>query len=1146
LNCLKPGTVWARSRVLLGLALLVTVAAVALAGLGRGAGKTPVGGSSEATSALSFAPARWSAGGGFSLRSAYGQLPLAFEVNQGQADSPVKFLARGGGYGLFLTANEAALTLQHPAASGPQSASRTSIIRMALDGANENAVVVGTDELPGKSNYFIGNDPSKWHRNVPQFAGVRYQNVYPGVDLVYYGNQGRLEYDFEVAPGADPNQVDLRFGATEKLKLDAQGNLAIVSGGAEIRFEAPRAYQKIGQERRLVAGRFILGGENRVKFELGAYDRSRTLVIDPVLAYSTYLGGKGNEACSAILPSGTPTSGCPAIAVDPSGNIYIAGSTTSINLPLTPPPVPPATGPLPFQACLDHPDTTSCPNDLTTSDAFVAKINPSASPASAQLVFSTYLGGSGSETTAGVAVDSGFNVIVAGNTNSPDFPTDGALNAFQATPEVPGSHVFVSKLDPTGATLIYSTYLSGNGTDTATGLAVDIKGKAYVTGTTTSTDTPSAAPPTAFPATIGAFQTMSRAATCNVNVQLCPQFFVSKIDPALTGFSSLVYSTYFGGGTTAGNAPIVANGGGIAVDVNSVVYFTGGTNFLNTGGGTGTDFPILNAYQLCLDTPKNPTGSCPTTGPTIALTDIFLAKLDPSKSSGAQLLYSTYLGGTSSDVGYGVAVDSGTNAYLTGSTTSTDFNFTPATGVTVFQGTNAGGTDAFVAKIGPPCATTTTTCPQGTVPLLYFTYLGGTGTDVGLGIAVDSIQGAQVTGYTTSTIFPHLNNPIQTTLAGPQDAFITRIDTTATTATAPGHFSTYLGGADKDAGTSIALDVRNFTYVGGETFSNNFPPAPAPFQGALDGTSDAFIAKLSPFVNLKVSETASPNPVGVGNQVSFIYTIVNNGDLTTGITFADTFSSTGVNFVSASSSPGSCTAALVGSVTCSVGTLNGGASATVTVILIPTVGGSLSDGGQVTVFGSPRIFTPPVPAVATVSDFLISVPTPSVTVPAGTPASYSVLVSPGGGPFPDTVTLSVSGTFPAGVTQSFPNGGSVDLSSGAQSRLLVLNTQMRVTTPASLWRRGGVIYAALIPLSGMALLGVGLGSLGTGRRGSRRRLLMQALLGAFLTLVLFQAGCGTTASTPTTTGTPVGNYLFTVTGTSGPVSHTQQIFLNVK
>jgi hypothetical protein len=998
---------------------------------------------------------------------------------------------------------------------------------MALDGANAKAVVVGTDELPGKSNYFIGNDSAKWHRNVPQFARARYQNVYPGVDLIYYGNQGRLEYDLEVAPGADPTQLALRFGAIDKLNLslDAQGNLVIASGGDEIRFEAPRVYQTFGQERRPVAGRFVLRAENQVKFELGAYDRSHTLIIDPVLVYSSYLGGSGSEACSAILPPplNVPTSGCPAVAVDSSGNIYIAGSTTSS----------------------DFPNPTKAPTLKGTSDAFVAKINPSATPASAQLIYSTFLGGSGSETTAGIAVDAGFNVIVAGNTNSDDFPTDGALAPFQATPEVPGSHVFVSKIDATGATLVYSTYLSGNGTETATGLAVDIKGKAYVTGTTTSTDTPTAT--TAFPATLGAFQTTSLAK---------PQFFVSKIDPALTGFSSLAYSTYFGGGSTANNAPIMASGGGIAVDASSIVYFTGGTNFFNTGsnshvtGGTGTDFPILNAYQFCLDTPTNPTSptGCQTSGATF--TDIFLAKLNPAAASGAQLLYSTYLGGTSSDVGYGVAVDSGTNAYLTGLTSSSDF--LPA-GTGVFQPAYGGGSsDAFVAKFGPPCITTTTTCPQGTIPLLYFTYLGGSGTDVGLAIAVDSIGGAQVTGHTNSPNFP-LNTPatipIQKDLAGGRDAFVSRIDTTAITATAKSHFGTYLGGTGDDAGTSIALDAQNSTYVSGETFSDNLPTngtLPA-FQVAPGGTNDAFIAKVGPTLSLGVSETASPNPVGIGNQVSFIYTIVNNGDLTTGITFTDTFSSTAVSSVSASASPGTCGTALAGSLSCSVGTLNGGASATITVIMTPAVAGSLSDGGQVTVFGSSAIFKPPVPAVAVVNDFTVDVAPLTVTVPAGTPASYMVTATPLGTPFPDTVTLSVTGTLPTGVTQSFlPPGGSVSLSSGAQSRTLVLNTTLRVTTPASLWRRGAALYAGWILVSGLALLGVRLGGFGTGSKGSRRHRLMQVLLGAFLALALFQAGCGTSAPTSTTTGTPVGNYVLTVTATSGTVSRTKQIFLDVK
>ncbi|HUE53815.1 MAG TPA: SBBP repeat-containing protein [Terriglobales bacterium] len=1143
LNCRMSATVWPRSRILLLFLALVSVATVTLGGFGRSAGKSLVRGS-EVGSAPFFSI---SASDHPSLGAVYSHLPLAFEPNQGQSDPRVKFLARGGAYGLFLTADEAVLVLQNSPKSTPRSAKQTAVVRMALDGANSSAAA-GTDPLPGNSNYFIGNDPAKWHRKIPQFARVHYQNVYPGIDLVYYGNQGRLEYDFEVSPGADPSAIALQFPDVE-IALNAPGDLVLVSGGNQVRFEAPRIYQKIGREEKAVPGRFIQRGKNRVGFALGDYDRSQTLIIDPVLAYSTYLGGTGEEACSVIAPSvispitidgiASPPPGCPAVAVDSSGNIYIAGATTST----------------------DFPNLTKSPTLNGPSDVFIAKINPTAPSGTSQLFYSTFLGGSGGETTAGVAVDSGFNVIVAGNTNSGNFPTNGVLAPFQAT-AVAGTHGFVSKLDASGSTLIYSTYLSGNGMDTITGLALDVRGKAYVTGTTTSTNTPITAP---FPATLGAFQTSSLAAV---------QFFMSKVDPAISGFASLPYSTYFGGGTTGG-ASSVANGGGIAVDtstnINNAfnVYFTGGTNFLNTGssshvtGGTGTDFPILNAYQVCLDTPVNPTTPCPTN---VTATDIFLAKINPAASPGAQLLYSTYLGGTSNDVGYGVAVDSGTNAYLTGWTTSPDFNFTLPTSVTsVFQKcldtpvNPATGSpcptiappapaDAFVAKIGPPCTTTTTTCPQGTVPLLYFTYLGGSGTDVGLSVAVDSIQGAQVTGWTNSsggasTAFPHPNNPIQSVLAGGTDAFVARIDTTATSTTALGHFGTYLGGTGNDAGTGIALDAQNQTYVGGETFS----PSPSifssvnPFQSNLNGPSDAFIAKLGPKLGLKATETASPNPVGAGNQVSFVYTLTNNGDLTSGITFNDTFSSTGVTFVSANSSPGTCTTALAGSVTCFVGTLNGGASATVTVILIPTSSGSLSDGGQFTVSGVS--IKPNPPAVATVNDFTITVAPTVATVPAGTPATYTVTAAPTGVPYPDTVTLSVSSTLPPGVMGSFQNNaGSIpNLDSGAQSRVLVLSTSLRVTTPASLWRKGGPLYAAWLPVLGLALTGVGIG-----RKTWRRRWLMGVLLGAFLTLTLFQTNCGSSAPTPTTTGTPAGTYTLTVSGSSGSVSHTQQISLVVQ
>ena len=333
LNCHMSGTVWPRSRILLLFVALVSVATVTLGGFRHSAGKSLVSGS-EVASAPFFSPI--SASDHHGLGTVYSHLPLAFEPNQGQSDPRVKFLARGGAYGLFLTANEAVLVLQNSSKSTPRSASQTAVVRMALDGANSSAAA-GTDPLQGKSNYFIGNDPAKWHRNIPQFARVRYQNVYPGIDLVYYGNQGRLEYDFEVSPGADPSAIALQFHDVEKLALNAQSDLVLVSGGSQVRFEAPRIYQKIGGEEKAVPGRFIQRGKNRVGFALGDYDRSQTLIIDPVLAYSTYLGGSGNEACSVILPPpiNVPTSGCPAVAVDPSwehlhrGRDHLNGLSTS-------------------------------------------------------------------------------------------------------------------------------------------------------------------------------------------------------------------------------------------------------------------------------------------------------------------------------------------------------------------------------------------------------------------------------------------------------------------------------------------------------------------------------------------------------------------------------------------------------------------------------------------------------------------------------------------------------------------------------------------------------------------------------------------------------------------------------------------------
>jgi len=366
----------------------------------------------------------WQAG---TQATSVGASPLFFEPNQGQTDPRVKFMARGSGYGLFLTADQAVLKL------GSSTNGAGSAVAMRLEGANTAANVRGTDTLPGKSNYLIGNDPKSWRTGISQFAQVEYDEIYPGVDLVYYGNQGALEYDFRVAPGADASRIAMSFEGAESIKL-SQVSVELKTAAGDVRFEAPRVYQKFGDEERPVEGHFVQLAGNRVGFEVGDYDRSRTLVIDPVLSYSTYLGGTGDELGTKI-------------AVDSGLNFYVAGTTTSTDFPVTAGVKQPALAP---------------PND-----AFIAKFDPSGST----LLFATYLGGTGTETVAGIGVDGGFNVYIGGTTTSPNYPP--SPNAFQSLPKAPGTHAYVSQLNATGTTLLYSSYLSGSGTDVATGFAID-------------------------------------------------------------------------------------------------------------------------------------------------------------------------------------------------------------------------------------------------------------------------------------------------------------------------------------------------------------------------------------------------------------------------------------------------------------------------------------------------------------------------------------------------------------------------------------------------------------------------------------------------------------------------------------------------
>ena len=377
----------------------------------------------------------------------HGPASMVFEPNQGQAEEPVKFLARGRGYGLFLTPTEAVLVLAPSARGAARDAAASLaeplVVRMRLLGADAGATIAGDESLPGRSNYLLGQ-ADRWQHAVPAFARVRYTDVYPGISLVFYGTDRQLEYDFIVAPGADPAAVALAFDGVEGLHVDGAGDLVLATGAGDLRLRRPVIYQEVDGERRPVDGGYVVDG-NRVRFRMTAWDPARPLVIDPILAYSTFLGGSSNDQGFGIT-------------VDATGNAYVTGSTISSNFPVS-----------------------SSPLQATrrgVTDAFVTKLDPTGA-----LVFSTFLGGSGDDAGNAIVVDGSGNVLVAGTTTSGNFPVQGAspFAPFQSTLRG-GNDAFVAKLDPTGGTLVYSTYLGSNTDDFGTGIAVDALGNAYVTG----------------------------------------------------------------------------------------------------------------------------------------------------------------------------------------------------------------------------------------------------------------------------------------------------------------------------------------------------------------------------------------------------------------------------------------------------------------------------------------------------------------------------------------------------------------------------------------------------------------------------------------------------------------------------------------
>jgi uncharacterized protein (TIGR03437 family) len=663
--------------------------------------------------------------------------PLYFEANQGQADSSVQFLSRGHHSSILLKSGGRA-TFLFPEGS----------LQMKMGGAAMNSQAVGIEPLSGTLNYFVGSEHSKWRTNVTAYSAVKFKRVYRGVDLIYHGKPGRLEYDFVVAPHADAHAISLEFSGAEKIEIDDSGNLVFILNGGTVVHRKPSIYQVSGRQRRGVAGRYVLAGRSLVRFEIAEYDRHLPLVIDPVLSYATFFGGANDD-------------GAFSIALDRDGNIYLAGITGSPNFP-----------------------RTSGPGLSGATDAFVAKLNPTGTT----LLYAAYLGGSGQEAAMAVTVDAAGSAYVTGGTNSRDFPVTSG--AFQAGYGGTGGHsfppfnqpsgdAFVSKLSPTGSALVYSTYLGGTGVDQGYGIAVDSSGAAYVAGATDSMN---------FPVTPGAFQPMLRG---------FGDAFIAKIDPA---GSRLLYSTLVGGiGSavalaldSAGNAYVTGftasddfpttpgafqtqrkgDAPSYVLKLNStgtaLVYST----YLGASGSDATELGVrvTEAYGIAVDSAGSAYVTGATNTPHFPVTvgafqsrskpesqggDVFVSKLDPSGSS---LVYSTVFGGSGPDFGSAIAVDQAGNAYVAGRTLPygngrwIDFPTTPE----AIQRCGTGNPSAFLVKLNATGST-----------LEYSSYLGtgfGGGSSA-TAIALDSAGSIRLAGSTTAG-FPVTNEAFQTKYGG--------------------------------------------------------------------------------------------------------------------------------------------------------------------------------------------------------------------------------------------------------------------------------------------------------------------------------------------------------------------------------------------
>lgn len=680
-------------------------------------------------------------------------LPLAFTPNLGQTDPAVRFFVRGATGNLFFTPDEVVLTLPTATTAlpawSPQStrlaalsqvassaAEPMGVLRTRFDGANPQTAVAGATGLPGMVSELVGDVARP--TALATYSEIVYQQLYPGIDLRYHGAGNQLRSVYSVAPRSDPAAIRWHYdGITGVELLDATGDLQIrLSNAATLTAFAPRAWQMIDGQRVPVDVRYrVLGATPAagVGFALGSYNPAVALMIEPAVdhavnLFSTFMGGSGVDIGTVL-------------ALDPAGNIYITGATSSLDFPVA--------------GALQGAYAGGA------QDGFIVKLSPDGKT----VLYSTYLGGSGADTSYALAVDAQGYAYVAGFTNSPNFP---AINAAQSTYGGGRVDAFLVKLSPDGGTIIYSTYLGGSLSDVGFTVAADPTGAAYLSGVTTSPDLPLAR----------AFQSTLNSPNGDL--------YVARFGPE----GELVYSTYLGG-----NGYDETNG--LTVDADGHAYVVGFTG--------SSDFPLVNPAQTTFD----------------GVGDLFVLKLTPD---GQDLVYSTYLGGTGNDLGTGIAIDAAGQAVVTGATVTRNY---PT--VNALQPASHGSWDAIVTRLSADGRT-----------ILYSSYLGGSGPDFGFRPAVGRDGSIYITGRTSSANFPR-RNPLQRAFAGGEsDAFITRLSPNGQHVT----FSTYLGGKGADEGASIVVDRMGSVYVVGRTGSADFPLKNA-VQGQYGGGDrDMFITKI--------------------------------------------------------------------------------------------------------------------------------------------------------------------------------------------------------------------------------------------------------------------------------------------------------------